>query len=183
MIAPDRSTAGFTAPRPRTGRSICFFLLMGAVAASLSACVADWSGAPPAATLVVGKPRVTAERGGVLIYVTSMPGEGLAAISIGDLGLTFSDIVPASIEAIGVNGFTVLASDFSTTLGKGRLVAVNPSCGIAGGTAIRITFETCGEAPLLVILAEDKPKVVLGSAQNTRITSWTLGTEKSYYAQ
>ncbi len=156
---------------------------MGAAVASLSACVADWLGAPPAATLVVSKPRVTSGRGEVLIYVASMPGQGLAAISIGDLGLTFSDIVPASIEAIGESGFVVLACDFSTTLGKGRLVAVNPSCGIPGGTVIRITFVTCGEAPLLAILPEDKAKVVLGSAENTRITSWTLGTEKSYYAK
>ena len=164
-------------------RLVRFALLVGAVAVSLSACMADWLGARPDATLVVGEPTVASGRGEVLIYVTAMPGGGLAAIAIDDLGLSFQDIVPASIEAIGVNGFTVLAQDFLTTLWKGRLVAANPACGITGGTVIRITFEACGDAPLLVIRPEDKPRVALGSAQNMRIHSWTLGTERSYYAR
>ena len=172
-----------TSPWAEAGRNVRLALLVGAVAVSLSACMADWLGASPAATLVVGKPTVAAGRGEVLIYVAAMPGGGLAAIAIDNLGLSFRDIVPASIEAIGVNGFTVLVQDFSTTLGKGRLVAVNPSCGIASGTVIRITFEACGDAPLLVIRPEDKAMVVLGSAQNTRIDSWALGTEKPYYAK
>jgi len=183
VIAVKGRMIELVSPWAEARRHILLALLVGAVAVSLSACMADWLGASPAATLVVGKPTFAAGRGEVLIYVAAMPRGGLAAIAIDNLGLSFRDIVPASIEAIGVNGFTVLAQDFSTTLGKGRLVAVNPSCGIAGGTVVQITFEACGEAPLLVIRPEDKARVVLGSGQNTRIDSWALGTEKSYYAK
>jgi len=54
-----------------------------------------------------------------------MPQEGAAAIEIDDQDITYTNITGASINAQRIDGFTMLAQDFTTTPGKERLVAAN----------------------------------------------------------
>jgi len=115
--------------------------------------------------------------------VASMPDGGLASIAVDDLGFTYTNVDGSSVVATGLNGFVVLAQDFTTTLGKGRLTAPNAATGVEGGTIISITFTATGANPTFTILDADKAKVSLGSHQNTWITTWDLGTDKAYYAK
>ncbi len=158
-------------------------MLAAGLVLGLSACMGNWFGTPTSATLIIGNPVVVGAKGEVMISVVNMPTGGLASIAIDDKGITYTNITPASIQATGVNGFTVLAKDFTTTAGKGRLVAVNPTSGSVGGTILKITFETSGGTPTFTIQSGDKGKVTLGSALNTLITTWELGTTKAYYAK
>ena len=109
-----------------------------------------------------------------------MPQEGVASIAIGDQGISYTCIVGGSIKAEGMNGFEVLAQDFTTTAGKGRLVAVNPNSGISGGPILKITFEVVGSNPAFTVTAA---KVSMGSGINTIITNWNLVNNKPYYAK
>ena len=150
---------------------------------ALTACMGGWFTQEQRATLIIGQPVITGNRGEVLISVAKMPNPGLASIAIDNLGITYVDIDGASIEVAGSNGFEVLAQDFTTTAGKGRLVGANPISGSVGGTILKITFETNGANPSLTIEQADKGKVTLGSALNTLITTWDLVTDKAYYAK
>lgn len=77
----------------------------------LTACMGHWFTPKQAATLIIGLPQVLGGKGEVLISVANMPQGGLASISINNLGITYTNITPASIVATGLNGFTVLAQD------------------------------------------------------------------------
>ena len=133
MIAVDGKTHRLESSGTNAGQHVLRALLTAALALCLSACGTDWAGAPSEATLVVGRTTIAGKRGEIMIYVTSMPAEGIAAITIGGPGIVYSDIVPESVQVVGMNGFTVLAQDFTTSPGRGRLVAVNPTCGIPAG--------------------------------------------------
>jgi len=130
------------------------------------------------ATLIIGKPVVSGNRGKVLISVTNMPNQGLASIAIDDQGITTANIDPTSVQVEGLNGFTLLASEFVDT--HGRLVATNSTSGSVGGTILKITFEVTAANPTFTV---DKAKVSIGSALNTLITTWDLNTDTSYYAK
>ncbi len=158
-------------------------LLVVGLAVGLHACTGNWFGTAEGPTLIIGKPVVAGEKGEVMISVANMPSGGLASIAIDDLGITYTNISPVSVQATGQNGFTVLAQDFTTTPGKGRLVAANPTSGSVGGTVLKITFTPSGGAPTFTIQSGDKGKVTLGSELNTLITAWELGTTKAYYAK
>jgi len=165
-------------------RLIVLSLLALGLVLGLTACMGGWFTQEHKATLIIGKPVVSGNRGEVVISVADMPNQGLASIAIDDQGITFNDIKAASIEATGLNGFTVLAQDFTTTADKGRLVAANPTSGSVGGTVIKITFEVTGANPTFGIADADKGKVTLGSALNTLITAWTLSSNAAdYYAK
>lgn len=172
------------------GRGVIVVRLLGLVFASglvvgLTACMGHWFTPEQGATLIIGKPAVFGNRGEVLISVTDMPDQGLASIAIDDQGITYNgDIDAASIEAEGLNGFTVLAQDFTTTANKGRLVAANPLSGSVGGTILKITFEVIGANPAFGIEDADKGKVEMGSHLNTLITTWDLSSRVAdYYAK
>jgi hypothetical protein len=158
-------------------------LLAVGLAVGLHACTGNWFGAAEGPTLIIGKPVVAGGKGEVMISVANMPKGGLASIAIDDLGITYTNISPVSVQATGQNGLTVLAQDFTTTPGKGRLVAANPTSGSVGGTVLKITFTPSGGTPTFTIQSGDKGKVTLGSALNTLITAWELGTTKAYYAK
>jgi len=150
----------------------------------LTACMGHWFGQQQNPTLIIGKLALSGNRGEVLISVANMPNKGLASIAIDDSGITYTNIKASSIEATGLNGFTVLAQDFTTTTGKGRLVAANPTSGSVGGTIIKVTFEVTGANPTFEIQVGDKGKVTLGSALNTLITTWDLSSNAAdYYAK
>ncbi|MCX6095998.1 MAG: hypothetical protein NT125_04645 [Candidatus Bipolaricaulota bacterium] len=173
----------FARERSVRARVALLGLLAGGVILGLFACTGSWFATPGNATLIVGTPILAGAKGEVLVSAANMPAGGLASIAVDDLGITHTNIAPASIRATGLNGFTVLAQDFATTPGKGRLVAVNPTSGSVGGTILKIAFNTSGETPTFRIQSEDKGKVTLGSALNTLIATWELGTTKAYYAK
>lgn len=159
------------------------FLTVGLIV-GLSACMGFFQNTAQTPTLIIGKLALSGNRGEVLISVANMPNKGLASIAIDDKGITFDDIEAASIEVTGLNGFTVLAQDFTTTAGNGRLVAANPTSGSVGGTIIKVTFEVTGANPAFGIADADKGKVDLGSALNTLITTWDLSSNAAdYYAK
>jgi len=167
-------------------RLVVLGLLAVGLILALTACMGHWFTPKQEATLIIGKLALSGNRGEVLISVTNMPNQGLASIAIDDQGITFDDIEAASIEVTGLNGFTVLAQDFTTTAGNGRLVAANPTSGSVGGTILKITFETTGANPRLTIEQADKEKVTLGSALNTLIAqgAWNLSSNATdYYAK
>jgi len=167
----------------RTRLIVVAMLALGLIL-GLSACMGAWFTQEQRATLIIGKPMITGNRGEVLISVANMPNKGLASIAIDNEGITYTNIKDASIEATGLNGFTVLAQDFTTTANKGRLVAANPTSGSVGGTIIKVTFEVTGANPAFGIA--DKGKVTLGSALNTLISqgTWNLSSNATdYYAK
>lgn len=183
MANNRRGKGGVIAVRMRL---VVLGLLAVGLILALTACIGHWFTPKQEATLIIGKPAVSGNRGEVLISVTNMPNQGLASIAIANLGITYTNITPASISATGLNGFRVLAQDFTTTAGKGRLVAANPTSGSVGGTIIKITFEVTGANPALGIADADKGKVDLGTALNTLIAqgTWTLSSNATdYYAK
>jgi len=146
----------------------------------LTACMGGWFTHEQNATLIVGQPAISGNRGEVLISVTNMPNQGLASIAIDDQGITTANIDPTSVQVEGLNGFTLLASKFVGT--DGGLLAVNSTSGSVGGTILKITFEVTGANPTFTL---DKTKVSIGSALNTLIktTTWALNTDTNYYAK
>jgi len=177
-----RGKGGVISVRART---VVLGLLAVGMILALSACMGQWFTHEQNATLIIGKAVVSGNRGEVLISVTSMPSQGLASIAIDDKGITFNDINAASIVAAGLNGFTVLSQDFTTTADKGRLVAINPTSGSVGGTIIKLTFEVTGANPAFGIdELVDKGKVDLGTALNTLIAQGNWGLSVTdYYAK
>lgn len=170
--------------RASNRRKLVFLLGVGLILV-LSACMGHWFTPKQVATLIIGNPQVFGLKGEVIISVANMPQGGLASIAIDNLGITYNNlsIDPTSISATGLSGFRVLAQDFTTTPGKGRLVAANAPAGVGSGTILKITFRVTGPGATLGILPADKGKVTLGSDLNTLIANWTLGTGKAYYAK
>lgn len=168
--------------RARTRLVAASLLLLG-VAIGLTACMGGWFNPQLAATLIIGAPVAKGGNYEVLISVASMPDGGLASIAVDDLGFTYTNVDGTSVVATGLSGFVVLAQDFITTPGKGRLTAANAATGIGGGTIIKIIFTATAANPTFIIAQVDKGKVTLGSHQNTTIGTWSLDTDKAYYAK
>jgi len=158
-------------------------LLVMGLAVGLTACMSGWFTPQQIATLIIGDPVAVGGKWEVILSVANMPDGGLASIAVDNLGFTYTNVDGSSVVATGLNGFVVLAQDFTTTPGKGRLTAANAATGIEGGTIIKITFTATGGNPTLTIQQADKGKVTLGSGNNGLITTWTLGTGKKYYAK
>ena len=138
----------------------------------LTGCIGQWfSQSNYQPSLIIGRPAVTGDIGKVLISVAGMPQEGVASIAIDDFGIAYENIVGPSIKVEGMNGFDVLVQDFTTTSGKGRLVAANPNAGVIGGTILKVTFKIAGGNPIFTI---NEAKVSLASALDTLITNWHL---------
>ena len=161
----------------RTRLIVVAMLALGLIL-GLTACMGGWFTHEQNATLIVGQPAISGNRGEVLISVTNMPNQGLASIAIDDQGITTTNIDLTSVQVEGLNGFTLLASEFVGT--HGRLTAINSTSGSVGGTIIKITFEVTGANPTFTL---DKTKVSIGSALNTLITTWDLNTNANYYAK
>ena len=166
--------------RSTTQRIIVGLLAVGLILA-LTACMGGWFTHEQGAYLVVGTPVVTGNHGEVIISVVNMPSEGVASIAIDDEGITYTNITGSSVNMEGLNGFTVLAQDFTTSAGKGSLAAVNANAGITGGPILKIMFETTGNPTFTVT----KAKVSIGSHLNTLISDakWQLSTGVAYYAK
>ena len=162
----------------RTRLAVLSLLSVGMILV-LTGCMGGWFTQEQKAYLVIGTPVVTGNHGEVIISVVNMPSEGAASIAINDEGITYTDITGTSINVEGLNGFTVLAQDFTTSIGKGGLAACNANGGIAGSPILKITFETTGNPTFTVTKAE----VSIGSHLNLLITGWEHSTGKAYYAK
>jgi len=170
------ATRGVIAVRMRW---IVLGLLAVGLILALTACMGQWFTQEQKPYLVIGTPVVTGSHGEVIISVVNMSSEGAASIAIDDEGITYTNITASSVNVEGLNGFTVLAEDFTTSAGKGSLAAANANAGITGGPILKITFETTGNPTFTVT----KTKVSIGSHLNTFITNWQLSTGKAYYAK
>jgi len=171
----DKERKGVMAVQSR--RVVLGLLAVGLIL-GLTACMGGWFTHEQKATLIIGQPAISGNRGEVLISVTNMPNQGLASIAIKDQGITTANIDPTSVQVEGLNGFTLLASKFVGT--DGRLAAVNSTSGSVGGTILKITFEVTGANPTFTL---DKTKVSIGNALNTLITAWDLNIDTTYYAK
>ena len=158
-------------------------LLVVGLGIGLTACMGDWFTPQQIATLIIGAPVAKGGNYEVLISVANMPNQGLAAMAVDANGMTYNNAKISNITATGLNGFTVLASQFVG--GNGRFVIVNPATGVVGGTILKLTFNAVG-TPTAADLGTSrffKANITLGSNLNTLITAWTLGTTKAYYAK
>lgn len=163
-------------------RLVAASLLLLGVAIGLTACMGGWFTPQLAATLIIGNPVAVGGNWEVILSVANMPDEGLSGIQIGTAGneaLTFTNVDITTVVAMGLNGFTVTAQQY-TAPNKGTLLAVNPATGIVGGTILKLTFQATAANPTVTV---DKTKVKLLSHQYTWITTWDLDTDKAYYAK
>jgi len=163
-------------------RLVAASLLLLGVGIGLTACMGGWFTPQLAATLIIADPVAKGEGFEVLISVVNMPDEGLSGIQFGTAGneaLTFTNVDITTVVAMGLNGFTVTAQQY-TAPNKGTLLAVNPATGIVGGTILKLTFQATAANPTVTV---DKTKVKLLSHQYTWITTWDLDTDKAYYAK
>jgi hypothetical protein len=147
----------------------------------LSACMGNWLGTSTKATLIIGDPVVSTGKGQVILSVADMPGEGLASLAVDVGGMTYTTKV-SNVVVTGMNGFTVLASEFDDLTGKGRFVLVNPSSGTVTGPVAKIEFDVTA-----AVTGTDftfvKANIELGSALDALIATWVLGAGKAYYAK
>ena len=167
-------------------RSLALTLLALAICFALTACMGQWFTPNQQATLVIGNIVKTGNQGEVLVSVVNMPDGGAAAILLGTLNneaITFHDIDPSTITATGLNGFAVLAQDFTTNNGMGCLLGINPSTGITGGEILRITFKIDGANATLTVPQANKVRIKLASDLNTWIALQKVEAGKAFYAK
>ncbi len=168
----------------RTRQAVVSLLVVG-LGIGLTACMGGWFTPQQIATLIIGDPVAVGGEWEVILSVANMPHQGLASMAVDVDGMTYNNAKISNIVATGLNGFIVLASEFSDATSKGRFVIANAATGVVGGMILKLTFD----ANAAVTSADlgnarfDKSKVTLGSALNTLITTWTLGTGKKYYAK
>jgi hypothetical protein len=146
----------------------------------LSACMGNWLGTQTKATLIIGDPVVSTGKGQLILSVSDMPDEGLASLAVYLGGMTYVTTKVSNVVVTGMNGFTVLASQFVG--GNGGFVIVNPTSGTVTGPVAKLEFDVTG-----TVASTDftfaKTNITLGSELNTLITTWDLGTGKAYYAK
>jgi len=167
--------------RSQARKAILGLLTVGLLLA-LSACMGQWFTQEQKAYVVIGAPVVTGGRGEVVISVANMPQEGMASMEVNVDGMTYNNAKITNIVLAGLNGFTVLASEFDDTNGKGRFVIANANAGSVGGTVAKLTFDVAGNIGAGDVTFHE-PHIELGSHLNTTITGWELSTNKAYYAK
>ena len=163
-------------------RLVVVSLLSAGMILALSACIGQWFTQEQKAYLVIGTPVVTGGHGEVLISVVNMPQEGMASMEVNVDGMTYTNAKITNIVLAGLNGFTMLASEFDDTNGKGRFVIANTNAGSVGGTVAKLTFDATGNIGAADVTFHE-PQIKLGSHLNTLITGWELSTNKAYYAK
>lgn len=165
----------------RTRWAVLSLLAVGLIFA-LTACMGQWFTQEQIATLIIGDPVAAGGKWEVLISVANMPDGGLASMAVYIDGMEYTVPLISNIVVTGLNGFTVLASEFNDATGKGRFVIANPATGSTGGTVLKLTFDATGVLTSADI-AFDKIHTDLGSHFNTLINPWNLVTDKAYYAK
>jgi hypothetical protein len=166
-------------------RAATIFIAVSALGLTLglAACTGFWQTAVQVPKLIVGPVMVTGTEGYVLVSVADMPDGGIASIlfgTIGNEGIQYTNIDGATIAVEGKNGFTVLSPDFTTTPGKGVLIAVNAPTGIVGGEVLRFTFTVTGANPTFDVI---EAEVTMADDDNHWITVWDLETAPEYHTR
>ena len=156
--------------------------LLVALFLALAACTGQWFTQEQKAYLVIGVPVVTGTHGEVIISVVNMPQEGMASMAVKVDGMTYNNAKISNITLSGLNGFTVLASEFDDTTGKGRFVIANANAGSVGGTVAKLRFDVAGNIGAADVTFHE-PHIELGSHLDTLIIGWELSTNKAYYAK
>lgn len=146
----------------------------------LSACMGNWLGTSTKATLIIGDPVVSTGKGQLILSVADMPQEGLASLAVDLGGMTYTAAEVSNVVVTGINGFTVLASQFVG--GNGRFVIVNPTSGTVTGPVAKLEFDVTGTVTSTDFIFV-KANITLGSDLDALITPWVLGTGKAYYAK
>jgi hypothetical protein len=146
----------------------------------LSACMGNWLGTPTKATLIIGDPVLSTGKGQVILSVADMPQEGLASLAVDLGGMTYTAAEVSNVVVTGINGFTVLASQFVG--GNGRFVIVNPTSGTVTGPVAKLEFDVTGTVTSTDFIFV-KANITLGSDLGALIAPWVLGTGKAYYAK
>jgi len=134
-----------------------------------------------ATSLIIGDPVVAGGTGTVLISVTGMPQGGMASMAVDVSGMTYNTSKISNVTIAGLSGFTVLASEFNDTTGKGRFVIANANSGVVAGAVAELKFSAAGSVDASDITFH-KSKISLGNANNTSITGWKLVSGKTYYS-
>jgi hypothetical protein len=146
----------------------------------LSACMGNWLGTQTKATLIIGDPVVSTGKGQLILSVADMPQEGLASLAVDLGGMTYTAAEVSNVVVTGINGFTVLASQFVG--GNGRFVIVNPTSGTVTGPVAKLEFDVTGTVTSTDFIFV-KANITLGSDLGALIAPWVLGTGKAYYAK
>ena len=149
------------------------------VVLGLSACMGFWNTPQQQASLIFGPLTVAGARGEFVISVTSMPSGGLASISLESLAGFYAGMKNLAVE--GLNGFTILASEFDDATGTAKFVAACANGGAEDGTVAKISFEVDGTPAIDVTTKVGT--VALGSDSNTIITGYQTVTGKDYYTK
>ncbi|MFC2108707.1 hypothetical protein ACFLS5_04510 [Candidatus Bipolaricaulota bacterium] len=147
--------------------------------ATLSACTGFFRTNLPIPTIVIGRAVNQGGRWEVRISVANMPAGGLAGIAIKGDALATAEIDRSTLEAVGLNGFEVLFSDFVAPAPEGALCASNHRTAVEDGEILVLTFQATGAAPTIAI---DGAKVELGSNANTLITTFDF-SDIEYYTK
>jgi len=116
----------------------------------------------------------------IKISVGDMPAGGAAAIAIKHNGLSFIDIDAASIQAEGLSGFVVVASDFVAPDPQGAVCAANAHTGVESGPILKLKFTATGGNPSIAI---DKAEVEIASDAHTLIPLGDIETDVEYYTK
>ncbi len=149
-------------------------LMTTAILAGLAACSWLFGTSAGLPTLYVGDVQASGTDGYVLVSVVDMPGGGLAAIQLGEVGdraIALGDIDPASGCVEGSNGFVVLAEAFDAA--GGAVIAATGRDGVMGGGILRFTFTVTGDAPSFVV---SKARARLASGDGGFVETWSLKT-------
>jgi len=152
--------------------------LAAAILLALSGCSGFFSTPPQLGTLIVGSVQRTGASGYVLVSVADMPGGGLAAVKLGEVGheaILLTDIDPASVKIEGKNGFILLAQKFGAS--GGVVVAADAAGGVVGGEVLKFTFTVTGPNPAFAVV---KANIELASDAEAFITTWNLKTTADY---
>ena len=161
------------------GRRWATALLAGALLLALSACTGLFHTNLPMPTIVVGR---AVQQGGaweVRISVANMPAGGLAGIAIKGDGLATAEIDRSTLEAVGLNGFEVLFSDFVAPAPEGALCASKLRTGVETGEILVLRFQATGTAPSIAI---DGAKIELGTDADTLIETFDV-SDVAYYTK
>jgi hypothetical protein len=112
------------------------FFLSAAAALSLAGC--GWLFSPPPPKLVFGPPVIQGEYGRITVSVVGLP-KGMGALGVQFGGFSYPAAKMADVRIKGVNGYLVLAQEFSGGQG-GFVVSTISSQGMDTGPVAVIEF-------------------------------------------
>ncbi len=142
---------------------------LGLIACLTGCLMGGWWSDATVATLVIGEVANTGATGEILLSVRDMPAGGLASIAVVIGGMTYDDERISSVTIEGLDGFTVLASEFDDATGRAGFLLAHPSGGLVDGDFARLTFDTTSSASVRTDFDFDEAQITLGDDNNETI--------------